>query len=258
MEYLGLPIFSIVFYKKAKDYEKVFEAGHNYVYIEHENCDVKELVEKYYLMSVELDNPAAMGDVAMFYEKLKKYDLAIKYYLMAIQWDEVYAIYNLADLYHLLHNYDLMKFYYSKAITEHNDLESMYAMAKYFNSIHNMEECKSYYIMAAQHGDFLKNKFPKNIFNVLDEYYMITNDINHSNLTDITRNNLKEKLIMLKKNSEVSIYNNKITLFKNLNNITDCVVCYETLLNINLFCGHCVCVVCYTKLYESPCPLCRL
>lgn len=258
MEYLGLQIFSIVFYKKAKEYEKEFDEGNNYAYVEYEHRDVTEMVEKYYLMAVELNNPAAMGDIAMFYEKIRNYDLAIKYYLMAVEWDEVYAIYNLADLYYILHEYDSMKFYYSKAITEHNDLESIYAMAKYFNSLHNMEECKLYYIMALQHCDFLKNTFPKNIFNVLEEYYIITNDINHTNITDITKKNIKEKLIILKKKQEVSIYNNKITLFKNLNNIIDCVVCYENILNIDLFCGHCICISCYTKLYDSPCPLCRL
>jgi tetratricopeptide (TPR) repeat protein len=257
MEYLGLQIFSILFYKKAKEYEKEFEE-HNYAHLEYQTSDIKKMIEKYYLMAVELDNPAAMGDVAMFYEKIKEYDLAIKYYLMAIEWDEVYAIFNLADLYYTLHNYDLMKFYYSKAITEHDDLESIYAMVKYFNSIHNIEECKKYYILAAQHPDFLKKKFPKDIFNVVEEYYMITNDINHSELTLVTKNNLKEMIILLKKKEEVAIYNNKISLFKNLNNITDCVVCYENLLNINLFCGHCVCVCCYTKLYYMPCPLCRL
>lgn len=258
MEYLGLQIFSIVFYKKAKEYEKEFEVRNNYASTHHETQDVKKMVEKYYLMAVELNNPAAMGDVAMFYEKLKKYDLAIKYYLMAVEWDEVYAIYNLADLYYLLHNYDLMKFYYSKAITEHNDLESMYAMAKYFYSIRNIEECKSYYILAAQHPDFLKSKFPKNIFNILEEYYILTNDILNSSITEVTINNVKQRIQILKKNQEVDIYNNKISLFKNLNNITDCVVCYENILNINLFCGHCVCVQCYTKLYEMPCPLCRI
>jgi tetratricopeptide (TPR) repeat protein len=172
MEYLGLPILSIVFYKQAKSYELEFEEGINYAYVEMEEVDIKQLIEKYYLMSVELNNPAAMGDIAMFYEKIKKYDLAIKYYLMAVECDEVYAMYNLADLYCILHNYDLMKFYYSKAITEHNDLESMYAMAKYFNSIRNIEECKTYYILSAQHPDFLKKQFPKHIFNALEEYYI--------------------------------------------------------------------------------------
>jgi len=258
MEYIGISIFSIMFYKKAKEYEKEFENRNNSAYAEYEDLDVKIMVEKYYLMSAELENPAAMGDIAMFYEKFKKYDLAIQYYLMAVECDEVYAIYNLADLYYTLHNYDLMKFYYSKAITEHNDLESMYAMARYFNSIRNIEECKTYYILAAHHPDFLKNKFPKNLFNILEEYYILTNNINHTNITDVTINNVKQRIIILKKNQEVDIYNNKIALFKNLNNITDCVVCYENLLNINLFCGHCVCVACYTKLYESPCPLCRL
>jgi len=52
MEYIGLSIFSIMFYKKAKEYEKEFEDRNNYdAYVEYEHRDVKIMVEKYYLMS---------------------------------------------------------------------------------------------------------------------------------------------------------------------------------------------------------------
>ena len=45
MEYLGLQILSIVFYKQAKEYEKEFEAN-NYLFVEYEDCNVKKMVEK--------------------------------------------------------------------------------------------------------------------------------------------------------------------------------------------------------------------
>lgn len=59
-------------------------------------------------------------------------------------------------------------------------------------------------------------------------------------------------------NRDIMIYKNKIKLFKNLNNIIECVICYEEQLNIDLHCGHCVCIYCYPKVFESPCPICRL
>ena len=33
---------------------------------------------------------------------------------------------------------------------------------------------------------------------------------------------------------------------------------YEEQLNIDLHCGHCVCIYCYPKVFEACCPICRL
>jgi hypothetical protein len=69
---------------------------------------------------------------------------------------------------------------------------------------------------------------------------------------------LKVKLQQLNCITEIMIYENKKKLFTELNYIRECGICYETKLNINLYCGHCFCISCYPKLYKNPCPICRI
>ena len=33
---------------------------------------------------------------------------------------------------------------------------------------------------------------------------------------------------------------------------------HEEQLNIDLHCGHCVCIYCYPRVFEESCPICRL
>ena len=56
----------------------------------------------------------------------------------------------------------------------------------------------------------------------------------------------------------VTIYRNKVQLFTSLNHITECGICFNTALHLNLNCGHCVCKDCYLRLFDDPCPFCRL
>lgn len=53
-------------------------------------------------------------------------------------------------------------------------------------------------------------------------------------------------------------YINKISLFTKLNHVTDCPICYENKLNIDLRCGHTFCKDCYVRISDKPCPLCRI
>jgi hypothetical protein len=69
---------------------------------------------------------------------------------------------------------------------------------------------------------------------------------------------MKKQISKIVKNEDIMIFRNKIKLFTNLKNITECVICYEERLNIDLHCGHCVCVRCYPYVHFSPCPICRL
>lgn len=57
---------------------------------------------------------------------------------------------------------------------------------------------------------------------------------------------INEKIIELEKNYQVQVYKNKINLFKKLNNFTTCSLCLtDNILNIDLVCGHEICVECY-------------
>jgi len=76
---------------------------------------------------------------------------------------------------------------------------------------------------------------------------------------NITDNNLLSQVHnLIRETKDYNTLKNKIQLFTQLNHITDCGVCYETKLNINMDCGHCVCVACYLQLYKKECPFCRL
>jgi hypothetical protein len=107
---------------------------------------------------------------------------------------------------------------------------------------------KYYYLIALDHSHFKRSKVSINIF-----YRFLI-------LDDITNKTTKIELQLSKimKNRDIMIYKNKIKLFKNLNNIIECVICYEEQLNIDLHCGHCVCIYCYPKVFEETCPICRL
>ena len=56
---------------------------------------------------------------------------------------------------------------------------------------------------------------------------------------------------------QVSPYVAKVALFTRLNNVTECGICYEEKLNIDLQCGHTTCTDCYKRVYMNECPFCR-
>ena len=162
-------------------------------------------------MVIEKGNSNAMNNLAVYYDEIEKnYKEAIKYYLMAI---------------------------------EKGDSDAMFNLAVYYDKIEkNYKEAIKYYLMLIEKGDydatynlniFLKNK-PLEIFNIL---------IKIENPTDFILNLLNE----LKKNEEIIIFINKKRLFERLLNIITCPICFELKLNINLYCGHEVCIDCYLK-----------
>jgi len=211
---------------------------------------VNTQVENYYLLSAELNNSAAMGNLAMYYEQTGQPDKAVFYYLKAIEYEEVYAMFNLADYYEKIKQYDKMSFYYLMAINNHNDILSLYEMIKYSKLINDYELLNRYYIMALEHDYYDKNRI-KNFITSFDIMLILDKQETKSVLAI-------EQITKLNRKPEIIIYKNKIRLFTNLKNIVECFVCFEEHLNIDLHCGHCVCIYCYQRLYNKKCPLCRL
>ena len=68
---------------------------------------------------------------------------------------------------------------------------------------------------------------------------------------------IKRCLQLLDKEPIVNIYKNKVDLFTKLNHVTECGICYDKKLNIDLNCGHCVCTDCYKRVCHTSCPFCR-
>ena len=210
-----------------------------------------EEIEYYYLSSATLKFSPAMVSIAIHYEIIcNDYDKAITYYLEAIEYDELVAMYNLADLYYKITDFSKMEYYYLLSFNRYNDIDSIYKLILYYTTQLNFDKMKYYYLIAVEHPHFKRTKV---LININIFYIFLI-------LDDITNKTTKMELQLSKimKNRDIMIYKNKIKLFKNLNNIIECVICYEEQLNIDLHCGHCVCIYCYPKVFEDTCPICRL
>ena len=211
--------------------------------------EYNEEIEHYYLLSANLHYSPAMVNIAIYYEEIcNDFDKAITYYLEAIEYEELYAMYNLADLYYKIKDFSKMEYYYSLAINRYNDIDSIYKLISYYTTQLNFDKMKYYYLIALDNSHFKRSKVSINIF----YRFLILDDITNKTTK------MEYQLSKLMKNRDIMIYKNKIKLFKNLNNIIECVICYEEQLNIDLHCGHCVCIYCYPKVFEDTCPICRL
>jgi len=67
----------------------------------------------------------------------------------------------------------------------------------------------------------------------------------------------KKVLTEISNHRHVSPYVAKVALFTRLKNVTECGICYEEKLNIDLQCGHTTCTDCYKRVYMNECPFCR-
>lgn len=178
-----------------------------------------------------------------------------KYYEMAIKYGSVVSMYNLGHYYYEKKNYDKMLQYYLMAI-EQNDVDTMYELALYYQNNKEYDKMREYYVKAVNLSYLYKDNNTLlndgiiyfNLFNLKDELESIENK----------SIGLKCKLKEINNKADIRIYNNKKILFERLNNIVECGICYETLLNIDLHCGHICCIKCYSKLYSTSCPFCRL
>lgn len=90
-----------------------------------------ELVEKYCLMAINLNDSNAMFVLGDFYEMQKQYDKMKEYYLMAIKHKNTKAMIKLADYYGCIEkDFILMEQYLDKAI-DCGDLKAMGYYAEY-------------------------------------------------------------------------------------------------------------------------------
>lgn len=245
IEYIGMMLLGELSYKKGKLLEK-------------EDDDFEDEIIKLYKESGMISNHNA-ADLAIYYE-LKHYpfDIVEKEYLNAVSKStSSYVLFNLADFYKKYKKYPEMIKYHIKNINENEDFESMLYLAFHYSDINNVEAAIMYYNMA------LFNYKPQCNDDYIITFIKSTELIKLSDIID--ENNLcKDNDIYRKiknvynKRKYITIYNNKLRLFTQLNHITECGICLNTELNINLYCSHCVCKKCYLEIFDSPCPFCRM
>jgi tetratricopeptide (TPR) repeat protein len=164
-------------------------------------------------------------------------------------------MYNLGNLYYDIHDFDNMFKYFYMAI-EQKDIDTMYELAIYYQKKNDFDNMQKYYIMALtikNHDDCNQNMVNNGI-----KYFdlFILKKILDNN--EIKTPDILERIYKINSNPEIMIFENKKKLFTRLNNIIECGICYETNVNIDLYCGHLCCIDCYPKLYKNCCPFCRL
>ena len=121
--------------------------------------------------------------------------------------------------------------------------KSMYNLAIYYEQIEkNYPLAIKYYLMAIELGHSDAMNYLSRISQIRQiEVFNGLNLINNPNEFCI---NLKNELY---KNIKVIIFNNKKKLFEELNCIKQCPICLDTKLNIDLNCGHLICIDCYPQ-----------
>jgi tetratricopeptide (TPR) repeat protein len=179
----------------------------------------------------------------------------IKYYTLSIERGNVNSMFNLGHFYYECRDIKNMFKYYFMAI-ELRDIDTMYELAIYYQKKKDFDNMIKYYLMALEetenpnHRDIILNDGEKyfNLFILKEELEKIENKPPY----------LVKKLQNISVIPHIIVFENKKKLFTLLNHIVECGICYETKLNIDLYCGHCCCVDCYPKLYKLPCPYCRI
>jgi hypothetical protein len=143
-------------------------------------------------------------------------------------------------------NYVRAIHYYDMAFTTHNHVACVYHLAECHDKLQNSKQAIHYWLLAIQHHVLTQKAF--DIIVVLMDWYPLT--VSHE-IYKITKESAPEnKWIQviqrrLTQNMKANTYNTKIKLFAKLNNITTCQKCWKTDLNIDLACGHEICVHCY-------------
>jgi tetratricopeptide (TPR) repeat protein len=214
-------------------------------------------MEKAFLEAIKFDHIQAMNRLGLYYDDISNEEKMLKYYLQAIDFGETAAMYNLARYYNDTKNYKEMMKYYLQAI-ELGDTDCCYELSIHYQNQKDLENMKKYYIMATEielKNNFIINKSAvNNGFNDFNPFALI----NMLETIENPNSNIKSKLEQLCRNKEIVIYQNKIRIAKTLNHIDECIICYDTKLHINIYCGHCFCIDCYPNLFDQSCPLCRI
>jgi len=201
-----------------------------YYYSVHKDYD---RMMKYLLMAIKKDNSYAMINLGYYYKVMKDYDQMLKYYLMAIEKCNSRAMIHLGYYYREIKDYELMIKYYLLAI-EKGDAHAMERLGTYYKKMKDYEQMMKYYLMAIEKNNsyamyFLSKYYwyyEKN-YKSAKEYYIMA----------IEKNNINAKMDNI-------LYD---FIYKYFNNIKECIVCYDTKINIKYNCGHDICFECYTK-----------
>ena len=258
LDAIGINALTDIFIKKTKIITNI------------DNNEKRELL----LNAVEI-NPYsswANEEVAIYLECTEKnYTDAEQYYLQAYELDpnNITILYNFATYYKQVYNETEMIKYFKMA-ADNGDSESFLILSEYYKNNGNQEEMIKNLLEAMELGfdededdeddeDDKENKEEKND----GFYHLISTKFEKLALIKLIEGQgvltKKQTLFVSKLKFEpcALVFNNKVRLFSKLQNITECGICLDTKLNIDLHCGHEVCCDCYVKVHTDKCPFCR-
>lgn len=212
-----------------------------------------------------------VGNMGIMYEtRFKNMELAKKYYLMSIDQGDELSMYNLADLYYNEKNNELMVQYFELAV-QHGDVASSKRLILHYHSVGDMPNfARHYYLQLAWAGagaDAGADDDEEDYWDGDDESNYSKFKKSHNSLilaAQLDRGETRDNpdvvrlLDSLRKTPQYCAFKNKVALFTRLNHVVECGICYDNdKVNIDIHCGHTVCVDCYTQLYDKVCPFCR-
>lgn len=227
-----------------------------------------DVAEQLYLDALHIDPyNDFIGNMAIMYEShINNVELAEKYYLMAIDNEDEIAMYNLADMYRNQHKISLMVRYFEMA-AQLNDIGSRKRLIMHYHKETDMSNFAKHYYAHLSLGDFDDDDD--------DDFDDDDNDFRQFQLSNSNLAIAKQIDLFVKHHTDVDAHvlqlceylhqlpeycalKNKIALFTRLNHVVECGICYDDdKVNIDIHCGHTVCVDCYTMVYNKACPFCR-
>ena len=200
-----------------------------------------------------------VGNMGIMYEiRFKNFELAKKYYLLAIAEGDELAMYNLADLYCNEKNVELMVQYFELAV-QHGDIASRKRLILHYHSVGDMPNfARHYYLQMSCDGDGYGNDDECDYSKFLQSHNSLTLAAQLDRGDTRDHADVVRLLDCLHKTPQHCAFKNKVALFTRLNHVVECGICYDNdKVNIDIHCGHTVCVDCYTHLYDKACPFCR-
>ena len=266
-EYIGLVCIGMAMEKEAIKYFRI-------------NDNTNALQKYLFAISLSpfLD---CYNEIGTIYEDMGNIEKAKQYYLTAIEYTEcILAMYNIADLFrkdmndinktNAEYSTKMMLKYYAMAADngDNEALEMLCAVAygkdpvKFSTAFKQiMEHRDDHYYWENDYDDDDEDKaiygnFMKSTSNI--EILQMLQKTDTSNMKENEKKHINDCIDILNKETSIIAYNNKISLFKRLNHVVECGICYDENLNIDLHCGHCVCTECYPRLVTKPCPFCRI
>ena len=262
MDYIGLSELSMMFLHKAERTALDSENMRITALQLHEHADIYESLALYYEKQMGYDTI----DSDLYQKIIDNYENAIK-----IEPNNSRILYNFAEFWSNIGEIEQMVKYFKMA-AKNGDIISMLELARFYYD-KNIALFIHYHLMIIQcddpesslytrrDGDLYYEYIERKMLEVYEKlqqkpaYFALV----ISSLVGLTINETKKyiekNVTKLRNVPSVASFINKVTLFTRLNNIHECIICYDTKVNICLDCGHELCVDCYKR--TDVCYYCR-